>query len=268
MKSNDMPGVQLANEWSSLDRTGSPDEFFEYLKAADSLPAVQRLREETYRSLGRNGAGVDVGSGTGEVIHRLASLGVKGIGVDISRTMIEAARREFANCEFVLGSAYELPFPSGHFDWYRAERVMQVLDHPEAALVEAHRVLKPGGRIVLLNADLDATVFSTSSQYSSLGRAAISALVKGVPHGRIGTQLPQLMVEAGFKEIEAVPYVLSFDNPTDARKGILELAFSCAIKTGAFTFEDVHVLRDDMDKLASKGAFSCALTFFLVSGRR
>jgi ubiquinone/menaquinone biosynthesis C-methylase UbiE len=268
MENNVMTDARLFTGWSSVDVTARPKEFIDYLNDVGRIPSVQQLREETYRLLGKiTGLGIDVGCGTGEVIQRLAHLGIEGVGLDISKAMVDAARQQFSGHTFVQGSAYELPFPAGHFSWYRSERVVHLLDRPEDALAEAHRVLKEDGLIVILSPDMDSTVFSTSRQYTGLGRAALSAMLELAPPVR-GREIPQLMIEAGFKAVEVVPYVLSVDNVRDARRGIIDNVLSAAIKTGALNFEDVHNLHEDMDKLGERGIFSCAVTFSLASGRR
>jgi SAM-dependent methyltransferase len=269
MENNATSGMELVVDWPSPDQSACPDEFVKFVRDVGHIPSVRRLREETYKSLaGADGIGIDVGSGTGEAIHDLSRLEKHGVGVDISQAMVDAARQQFADCEFVQGSAYDLPFPAEHFGWYRAERVVHVLRHPEVAFAEAHRILKPDGLAVVLSPELDATVFSTSPQCSKLGRLAISAFVDAMSPVR-GTHLPLLMIEAGFKKVGGViPHILFFNNLADARTGILDVVLSAAVNTGVLTSEECNFLEEDIEKLSKNGAFLCAMTFSLATARR
>lgn len=76
------------------------------------------------------------------------------------------------------------------------------------------------------------------------------------------------MIEAGFKDVEVVPYALLLANLADARKSIIDLAFSAAMDTGVLSQEQVDELHEDMIELASKGAFLCTVTVFLAVGYR
>lgn len=265
----DMKATKTVGKWTSIDQAQHPTEFIDYLTDVGQIPSVRRLREETYQALANlSGVGVDVGCGAGEVIHRLAQLGIEGIGVDMSQVMVDAAQRRFVDCKFMLGSAYELPFPEAHLSWYRAERVFHLLDHPDAALAEARRVLKPAGRIMLLSPDLAATVFSTAPRYAKLARAAVSALVDLAPQGRMGTQLAQWMIEAGFKDIKITPHLVSLDNAKNARRGIIDSALSAALKSDALSAEQVLELHGDINRLDGNGAFTCTVTSFVVTAHR
>jgi len=70
--------------------------------------------------------------------------------------LAEAKKRAPENVEFTDGDANELPFPSDSFDLVSTARTLHHLERPELVLAEMSRVLKPGGRAVLLVADVRA----------------------------------------------------------------------------------------------------------------
>ncbi|HEX5069178.1 MAG TPA: metalloregulator ArsR/SmtB family transcription factor [Vicinamibacterales bacterium] len=96
----------------------------------------------------------DLGCGTGALVARLAPFVARVIGVDASAEMLAAARERLtglSNIELRHGSLESLPIESGSLD---AVTLMLVLHHvpaPAEALAEAGRVLKPGGRLLLVD---------------------------------------------------------------------------------------------------------------------
>jgi demethylmenaquinone methyltransferase/2-methoxy-6-polyprenyl-1,4-benzoquinol methylase len=100
---------------------------------------------------------LDVAGGTGDVALRFvrdAGKGASAVVCDISAEMIEVGRtrgeKEADRLNFVRGNAEGLPFAKASFDAYTIAFGMRNLTHVEAALAEAFRVLKPGGRFLCL----------------------------------------------------------------------------------------------------------------------
>ena len=90
---------------------------------------------------------LDVGCGTGTMLTYLASYG-KAQGVDIDEEAIGYCR-ERGLTDVRLGSAETLPFEDGSFDLVTALDVVEHLDDDAAALREIHRVLRPGGKLLM-----------------------------------------------------------------------------------------------------------------------
>lgn len=86
---------------------------------------------------------LDNGCGTGRFANLAKSKGANVIGTDISDSMLGEASKYFQTAR---ASSYELPFKDESFDYVSSLMVMQVLDNPERAIKESHRVLKPGGK--------------------------------------------------------------------------------------------------------------------------
>src|SRR5205807_2183578 len=89
---------------------------------------------------------LDVASGPGYVAAAAAARGATVIGVDFASEMVTLATRRYPVLEFVEGDAEALAFPDRSFDAVAINFGVLHLARPDAALAEARRVLKPGGR--------------------------------------------------------------------------------------------------------------------------
>jgi ArsR family transcriptional regulator len=96
----------------------------------------------------------DLGCGTGNITEALAPF-VRGvIGVDASSSMLEVARRRldrFDNVDLVPGELESLPLEDAQLDAATMMLVLHHLEHPEDAIREAARCLRPGGRLLIVD---------------------------------------------------------------------------------------------------------------------
>ena len=95
---------------------------------------------------------LDVACGTGYGAHHLAGNGAEQVeGVDIEASVVAAAKATFRlpNLRFRAGSILELPFADGHFGAVTCFETLEHVDDPALALAEMHRVLRPGGTLLL-----------------------------------------------------------------------------------------------------------------------
>lgn len=100
---------------------------------------------------------IDVGSGRGHLLKLLASRARRVVGVDIDADARQLARAELMlagvdNCSLRMGDMYALPFDDAEFDTAILDDVLGDAERPLVALQEAHRLLKPGGRLFILEA--------------------------------------------------------------------------------------------------------------------
>jgi ubiquinone/menaquinone biosynthesis C-methylase UbiE len=99
---------------------------------------------------------VDLGTGTGAVLRRFASLAQQQVGIDSSRDMLAIARVNLEaagarHAQVRHGEIYALPFPDGFADFVTIHQVLHFLEDPARALSEAARILAPGGRLLIVD---------------------------------------------------------------------------------------------------------------------
>jgi len=93
---------------------------------------------------------LEIGIGNGKHLHLYKTH--KVIGVDTSLKMLESAsKKKNENIELLQMNGEKLLFQDQTFDYVILSHVIAVVDHPEKLLEESHRVLKPGGKIFILN---------------------------------------------------------------------------------------------------------------------
>jgi demethylmenaquinone methyltransferase/2-methoxy-6-polyprenyl-1,4-benzoquinol methylase len=97
---------------------------------------------------------LDVATGTGMVAALLARRGADVVGLDQSEAMLDGARERFAGAaqrvELVRGEAEQLPFADASFDGLTFTYLLRYVDDPAATVRELARVVRPGGRIGML----------------------------------------------------------------------------------------------------------------------
>ena len=96
-----------------------------------------------------SGRTLDLGCGEGRLARDLAALGHDVVGVDVSPTMIDAARDAAPEMELHVADAAALPFPDASFGLVVAFMSFQDIDDLRGAIREAARVLAPAGRLCL-----------------------------------------------------------------------------------------------------------------------
>jgi ubiquinone/menaquinone biosynthesis C-methylase UbiE len=159
----------------------------------------RRVLRRMYRRLAADAAAVapdgaavlDVGTGPGVLLVELAARrpDLRLTGIDLSADMITAATRNLApygeRARARVGDVTDLPFPDASFDLVVSSLSLHHWDHPEAAVAELARVLRPGGRIAIYDfpfAPFDTLAAAARTQSVLTGRQPGRAPIRtGVP---------------------------------------------------------------------------------------
>jgi ArsR family transcriptional regulator len=99
---------------------------------------------------------LDLGTGTGRLLEIFAPLYRRGIGIDMSREMLTVARANLdkagvSNAQVRQGDIFAPPVERDSFDLVTMHQVLHYLDDPASAIREAARLLRPAGRLVIVD---------------------------------------------------------------------------------------------------------------------
>ncbi len=99
---------------------------------------------------------LDLGTGTGRILHLFEGLYQRGVGIDASRDMLAVARSNLDRAGITKasirhGDIFNLPLERDEFDVVTIHQVLHFLDEPDAAIAEAARMLAPGGRLAIID---------------------------------------------------------------------------------------------------------------------
>jgi len=113
-------------------------------------------RRRAVRSLaaGRGALVVDLGCGTGDLVADVARTGARVVGVDVSAQMMAHGRGRMPEAHFVRADAQRLPFADASFDAAVSGFALRNFSAIPDALAETARILKPGGRLAILEVDV------------------------------------------------------------------------------------------------------------------
>ena len=120
---------------------------------------------------------LDVGCGRGAILKLLASRANRSVGVDIDANARQLARAELMlagipDCSLRKGDMYRLPFGDGEFNTIIIDDVLADASRPVQALEEARRLLKPGGRLFILESVMRRPVKAVQSLLAEWSKAA------------------------------------------------------------------------------------------------
>jgi len=122
----------------------------DYIKQYSDKDKRDLNKVSTYRTLKRltkqDGKILEIGCGTGYLLHYLGD----GIGIDIDQALIDECRKRYKKSTFLVSDCYDIPLESERFDTVVMCMVVEHLDQPMRAILEAKRVLKKNGNILIV----------------------------------------------------------------------------------------------------------------------
>jgi arsenite methyltransferase len=225
---------------------------------------AQRARVLDMLAVRAGEAALDIGSGPGLLAFDLARLvGEKGrvVALDNASAMVAMTAARLANlahAEAKEGQATELAFPDASFDAAVATQVYEYVADMPRALAELHRVLKPGGRALILDTDWRSIVWHSSD------KARMERVLKvwddhlADPH--LPATLGPLLSHASFtvRRVEIVPMLSPHYQQATYAAGIMR-TISAYVRTNAarhgLEAQEVQAWWDDQQQLIARNAF-------------
>ena len=157
---------------------------------------------------------LDVGTGPGFLAAEIGeSVGPSGhvYGIDLSEALLQVANVQGTHqpwVAFCYGDAARIPFPDNYFDIVISTQVLEYISNVKMGLLEFQRVLKPGGRVVLLDTDWDSIVWHTTDRMRMNRILSVWEEHAADPH--LPRTLSSKLLQAGFR-IEAHQVIPMFN---------------------------------------------------------
>jgi arsenite methyltransferase len=192
------------------------------------------------------------------------------VGIDPSCVFIDRAREAFAGkprVSFALGDAVATGQAASSFDLVIAHTVYSHLVDPEGALAEAHRVLRPGGQLVIFDGDF-ATLTVALCDGDPL-QSVVAAVLRHMVHAPyLMRRLPALVTAAGFsvKSVESHGYVQTA-NP-DFLLTLLARGANAASRAGQIGQGLVDGFDQEARRRVANGTFYGAMLFLSLITRK
>ena len=199
---------QVAAHWGRR-AAGFDADFGHSIRTAAERAAWDRILDLVVGGRGTLDA-LDVGCGTGFLSLELAGRGHRVTGIDFAPQMLAEARKKAAAqgvaVRFEEGDAEQLPFAEGSFDLVMTRHVLWTLPHPEQAIDEWIRVLRPGGRLAAMDSQFDPSVLERSPQ-NARSSAEYAGIGDRLPFlgGRPQSEIEALLRAHGLADVGGDP---------------------------------------------------------------
>jgi SAM-dependent methyltransferase len=189
---------------------GTPEwyEFYDRLRETNE-PVDVSYRLHEYRSFVGQRV-LDVGCGNGYVLSRFAREGAHTTGIDLTRRAVELSSRRFELMglagEFTVGSAEDLPFAENTFECVTSMGVLHHTPDTARAVAEVRRVLKPGGRLIVMFYHRNSAVYRRMQLRARASGRLLQDFVNevdgvGNPKGDVYSRAELRTLLAGFDDV-------------------------------------------------------------------
>jgi ubiquinone/menaquinone biosynthesis C-methylase UbiE len=267
------------SEFMSYHGTEQPEYLRDYLSDAAGNSGIQLVRSTGMSRWGVDPGGrlLDAGSGNGEVARELSRLmpDAEVVAADHSENAIAEAERlhDGSRVKYEVGDVYDLPYAEGHFDGVRTERVLQHLTDPSRAVAELKRVLRPGGRMLLIDTDWDSLFLDGSPENFRDDavfwmRRLLGTVNQGNPAS--GRTLRRLMIQAGLRDVHAEPVTMVFTDLAESNK-VLPVRHEMVdpvLKSNPEALEVATRWFTKLDQAVADGTFLIGLTLWVATATR
>jgi ubiquinone/menaquinone biosynthesis C-methylase UbiE len=241
------------------------------IEALYMTPDVVAQRCEVLKALQlRAGQRVlDVGVGPGLLAYEMAeSVGRDGhvCGIDISEDMLAMSRNRSADqpwTEYQRADATNLPYPDDSFDAAVSTQVYEYVVNIPAALAELYRVMRPGGRVVVIDTDYGSLVINTGDEARM--KRVLSAWDEHFVHARLPRIFSGHLRDAGFVIIQrdVIPmFNPDFHDNTYAKRALGIIA-SFVIGRRGVSQEEADAWLAEFTELGNQGKFFFSLNRYL-----
>jgi len=212
---------------------------------------------------------LDIGTGPGFVAHNMAdAVGPTGtvLGVDLSEPMLTLARKRCADkpwVDFQTGEATDLPVPGSSFDVAVSVQVYEYVTEVVKALAEMYRVLRPGGRAVVVSTDWDSMVWQATNR-ERMNRV-LSAFEEHCVYADLPRTLGPKLRQGGFElqQQRVVPQFNPTYDPNTYSYRLIDIIESFVPARKGVTHEEAEGWAKDLRELGEREEYFFCLNQFL-----
>jgi SAM-dependent methyltransferase len=215
---------------------------------------------------------LDAGCGTGVIARRLAALVQPTgsvLGVDISRAMLDFAERQpmLDGLKYQQASASHLPCADHTFDGATAARLLMHVDDPHALLCELRRVVRPAGRLAILEADWGTLAVDHSDR--ALTRRIVDWRTDTIDgENWMGRQLVRRCTAAGWHVVDVRVLVSIARDASNTLASSLRRCADLAEQHGVITTDERQRWLSEIDQRLVDGAFFATMNEDIVVATR
>ena len=190
---------------------------------AEMMKEYVDLARRISKEIPQGSAVLEVAPGPGYFCIELAKLGSYAItGMDLSRTFVkmaaEKAKQAGVRVNFTQGSASNMPFPKNSFDFLLCRAAFKNFADPVGALQEMCRVLRPGGRALLIDLSRDARPDDVSRAVDEMGLTTVNRLLTKMAFRTMlirsaytRAEFEQMLAQTEFAQAEIVEEGMGFE---------------------------------------------------------
>jgi len=252
--------------FTCVDQEPRPADWVECLDKLHTEPFYRNYKQRVRALLSPQPTGLYLEVGAGVGTDALA-LGANVIGVDRSLTMCRESRARGLIMALVA-DAEALPFSSGLVDGCWSDRTFQHLAHPQRALDELIRVMKPGATIVVVDPDYGTQAMKFPDP--DLAQKVLDFRAHHLlQNGTLAHQMSRWFVEVGLDHVSVEEKALTVQDPgsIDNVMGLRSWART-ALAHGIMNDAEVQRWETLYDEVVAEGSFLWSVSFFITSGRK
>jgi arsenite methyltransferase len=216
---------------------------------------------------------LDAGVGPGLLAAEMApEVGPSGriCGIDISESMLAIAGTrtdvpDGPGIELELASVARIPHPAESFDVVVSTQVFEYVDDVAGALDEIRRVLRPAGRVVLLDTDWGSTVWRSSDDARMA--KVLTAFEEHLADPHLPRTIADVLVKSGFTVTheQVVPILNAGYDVHTFSAGLIDIVSDFVPGRAGVTEEEAHAWADDLRALGAGYFFSLNRYLFVAS---
>jgi len=231
----------------------------------------QRLRTLAALALANGESVLDAGCGTGLLLEQEALAvgpGGRAEGVDYSEAMLAHAHRRCEGLEQVnlqQGSIETLPFDEASFDALSCTQTLLYVKDLDKALAGFYRLLRPGGRIAIIETDWSGAIINSLDQ--SVTRKILDSWGGTVVNPNLPRRLRPILRKFGFDavRVDAIPVLNASYTENSFSANMLQNFASTARRANAISAEESEAWLEGIDRIIQEDEYFFCVNRFLFT---